>query len=82
MELRSEEVFTAMMYGGGLLDWLGMALSIAFHVTVAAILVLAAIGFFRSLFPGARKDNGKRKTEVLPKERYSKSEYIWRTIGE
>lgn len=72
-----------MMYdGGGSLGWLAMTLGIVVHVTFAAIMVIAAIWLFRSFFPGARKGDGERKAEVLPKERYSKSEYLWRNFGE
>lgn len=55
---------------------------IVFHLAIAAIIALTAIWLFRSLFPGARTDTGDRKVIVLPKKRYSKSEYLYKRLGD
>lgn len=64
-----------MMYGlNGPLSWLAMALGIVVHLAFAAMVVLAAIWLFRSLFSGASRYSGERRAEIILKQRYAKGE--------
>lgn len=64
-----------MMYGwDGPLGWLAMFLGIVVHVAFAAMVVLAAVWLFRSLFSGASQYSGERKAEIILKQRYAKGE--------
>lgn len=54
-----------MMYGwSGPLSWLPMVLGVVVHVAFAAMMVLAVIWLFRSLFTGAEQYTGERRAEV------------------
>jgi putative membrane protein len=64
-----------MMYGwNGPLSWLPIALGVVVHVAFAAMMILAVIWLFRSLFSGATQYTGERKAELILKQRYAKGE--------
>ena len=64
-----------MMYGwDGPLGWLAMILGMVVHVAFAAMVVLAAVWLFRSLFGGAGRYSGSRRADMILKQRYAKGE--------
>lgn len=66
-----------MMYGyggGSALGWIAMILGIVVHVAFAAMVVLAAIWLFRTLFRSGEAISGSHKADVILKQRYAKGE--------
>lgn len=61
-------------FGSGLMGWLGMGFSMIIHLAFAALLIMAAIWMFKSVFGNDHKAPQITSAVEILKQRYAKGE--------
>lgn len=63
-----------MGYGfDGPLGWLGLGIGMIVHLAFVALIILATVWMFKTVFPGKVSDSSADPVEIL-KQRYAKGE--------